>query len=644
MRLRTKLILHFLVVVLITGVVAAVVGVLLIGDWVVSQAQNKVRMDINSAWEVYRQRVHDVQSAVRHASTRYYLRDAAVAKDWGKVSSELERVRRMEGLDVLSFTDDKGIVVARARNLNSVGDSQAGDQIVGRVVNRAEIVCGTQIVPREELRKESQELAERAKIEIRPTPHAEPTVKKEETSGMMIKCAAPLLSESGGLLGVLYGGHLLNRDFDAEPEGNAIVDKVKSIVYRGEKYKGKDTGTATIFQGDLRISTNVLDQEGNRAIGTRLSQEVKEQVLGRGKPWIDRAFVVKDWYITAYEPIRDVDNRVIGILYVGLLEQQFVDLKKQTLFIFLGIALAGMTGALGVSYVLSAGILRPIKRLVDASHALAKGDLSHKVTVHGTDEIGELCETFNMMAASLEERDRKLREYVDKRLSQSEKLASVGRLAAGVAHEINNPLTGVLTYSHLLLKKAPPDSSDREDLEVIVRETTRCRKIVKELLDFARDSKSETKPGNLNKVIRDTISLVENQFSFQRAKIQAELAPDLPEAPMDSSEMQQVFTNLALNAAEAMPNGGVITIRTSLDGDGSFVRAEVSDTGMGISEENMSKIFDPFFTTKEAGAGTGLGLAVTYGIIQRHEGTIEVKSEVGKGTTFRIRLPRSLTK
>jgi len=644
---RTRLILHFLVVVLITGIVAAVVGVWLIGERIVSQAQNKVRMDINSAWEVYKQRVHDVQSAVRHASTRYYLRDAAVAKDWGKASSELERVRTMEGLDVLSFTDDKGIVVARARNPKSVGDSQAGDQMVGKVLRTREVVCGTQLMSREQLLKESEELAERARIQIRYTPHAEPTVKKEETSGMMIKCAAPLFRETGELLGVLYGGHLLNRDFEPEvvkASGEAIVDRVKSIVYRGEKYKGKDMGTATIFQGDLRISTNVLDEDDNRAIGTRLSQEVNERVLGEGRPWIDRAFVVKDWYITAYEPIRDIDNNVIGILYVGLLEQEFVDLKKQTLFIFLAIALAGMTGALGVSYVLSSGILRPIKRLVDASHALAKGDLSHKVTVHGSDEIGELCETFNIMAESLDERDRQLREYMHRRLSQSEKLASLGRLAAGVAHEINNPLTGVLTFSHLLLRKTPPDTPDYEDLEVIVRETTRCRKIVKELLDFARETKSERKPSDLNKVIRDTISLIQNQVSFQNIQIRTELDGNLPAVPMDANEMQQVFTNLALNAAEAMPDGGSITIRTGPDSDPNYVRAEVTDTGTGIPEENLSKIFDPFFTTKEAGVGTGLGLAVTYGIIQRHEGTIDVESEVGKGTTFTVRLPRSVSK
>lgn len=644
MLLRTRLILHFLVVVLITGIVAAVVGVLLIGGRIVSQAQNKVSMDLNSAWEVYKERVHDVQSAVRHASTRYHLRDAIVARDWKKVIPELDEVRRMEGLDVLTFCDERGIVVARARDPQSVGDSQADDQMVGKALRTGEVVCGTQIVSREELLKESKELAERARIEIRYTPRAKPTTKKEETSGMMIKSAAPLVRETGDLLGVLYGGHLLNRDFEPEVvklSGEAIVDRVKSIVYRGEKYKGKDMGTATIFQGDLRVSTNVLDEEGNRAIGTRLSQEVSERVLGEGRAWIDRAFVVKDWYITAYEPICDIDDTVIGILYVGLLEQKFVDLKKQTLFIFLGIALAGMTGALGVSYLLSSGILRPIKRLVDASHALAKGDLSHKVTVHGDDEIGELCETFNMMAESLNERDRQLREYMHRRLSQSEKLASLGRLAAGVAHEINNPLTGVLTFSHLLLRKTPPGTPDHEDLDVIVRETTRCRKIVKELLDFARETKSERQPSDLNKVIRDTVSLVQNQVSFQNVQVETELDGDLPLVPMDTNEMQQVFTNLTLNAAEAMPDGGTITIRTSRNSDPNCVMATVTDTGMGIPEENLSKIFDPFFTTKEAGMGTGLGLAVTYGIIQRHEGTIEVESEISKGTTFTIRLPRS---
>jgi len=636
MFLRTKLVLHFLVVVLITGVVAAAVGVLLIGDRIVSQAQNKVRMDLNSAWEVYNQGVRDVESAVWHASIRHFLPRDMVAKDWGSITSDLEKIREAEGLDLLTLTDEKGVVLVRARNPQSVGDSQAGDPIIARALETHGAVFGTQIVSRQELLREGEDLAERARITIRHTPHAKPRKEKEEISGMVIKAAAPVLSKDGELIGVLYGGHLLNRD-------NAIVDKVKSIVYRDEKYKRKDMGTVTIFQGDLRISTNVLDQDGERAIGTRVSREVNDSVLGQGKPWVRRAFVVNDWYRTAYEPIRDIDRNIIGMLYVGLLEKKFVDLKRQTLWIFLGIALAGMAGALAVAYFLSSGILRPIRRLVDASHALANGDLSQEVTVHGSDEIGQLCETFNMMAESLDERDRQLKEYMHRRLSQSEKLASLGRLAAGVAHELNNPLTGVLSYSHLLLRKTGPDSPDREDLEVVVRETTRCRQIVKELLDFARETKSERKPGDLNRVIKDTISLVENQVSFQRVQIRAELAPDLPEIPIDGNEMQQVFTNLALNAAEAMQEGGVITIRTSVDGDGSFVRAEVSDTGTGISEENLSKIFDPFFTTKELGTGTGLGLAVTYGIIQRHEGTIEVRSEVGKGTTFIIRLPRSMS-
>jgi len=636
MLLRTRLILHFLVVVLITGIVAAVVGVLLIGDRIVTQAQNKVRMDLNSAWEVYNQRLREVGSAVWHASIRYFVREAVVAKDWTKISSELNKIREGEGLNILTLTDEKGVVVARASNPETVGDSQASDQIVARALSTASDVCGTQIVPREELLKEGEDLAERARIAFRYTPRAKPRKEKEETSGMMIKAASPVFSREGELIGALYGGHLLNRDFE-------VVDKVKSIVYRDEKYKGKDIGTVTIFQGDLRISTNVMDRNGNRAIGTRVSREVNERVLGKGKPWVDEAFVVNDWYITAYEPIRDIDDGIIGILYVGLLRQKYVDLKTQTLLIFLGIALGGMTGALAVAYLLSSRILRPIRRLVKASHALAKGDLSHKVTVRGSDEIGELCETFNMMADSLDERDRQLKEYMHRRLSQSEKLASLGRLAAGVAHEINNPLTGVLTYSHLLLKKTPPDSPDKEDLEVIVRETTRCRQIVKELLDFARETKSERKLRDLNKVIRDTISLVENQVSFQNVRVRPVLDPGLPEILIDDNEMQQVFTNLALNAAEAMPDGGVVTIKTTLEEGGNFVWAEVTDTGTGIPEENLSKIFDPFFTTKEAGTGTGLGLAVTYGIIQRHQGTIEVRSEIGRGTTFIIKLPRSLS-
>jgi two-component system NtrC family sensor kinase len=251
----------------------------------------------------------------------------------------LEEIRKAESFDILTLTDNSGRVLVRTRNPSVSGDSQADDDLVSYVLSNQQVIAATVIVPKEELIKEGADLAEQACIEFIPTPKAKPTSEIRQTSGMMMKAGAPIHGYDGSLLGVLYAGKLINRNYK-------IVDKVKDTVYRAVKYKGKDIGTATIFQGDLRISTNVMRIDGTRAIGTRVSEQVYEQVLIKGLPWIDRAFVVNNWYIAAYEPIRDLKNDIVGILYVGILEQKFTDMRNETTAIFLSIALAGMVFAL----------------------------------------------------------------------------------------------------------------------------------------------------------------------------------------------------------------------------------------------------------------------------------------------------------
>ncbi|HPB81777.1 MAG TPA: ATP-binding protein, partial [Spirochaetota bacterium] len=220
----------------------------------------------------------------------------------------------------------------------------------------------------------------------------------------------------------------------------------------------------------------------------------------------------------------------------------------------------------------------------------------------------------------------------------SEKLASLGRLASGIAHEINNPLTGVLTYSSVLLEDLR-DTEYREDLDVIVGETLRCRKIVQEILDFARETRLEKARVNLNGVIHDALSILEKNFNFQNVKIVRKFRDTIPEVWCDVNLFKSVINNLALNAADAMPDGGTLEIATDYNEAEDSVVLTFADTGSGISEEDLDKIFDPFFTTKETGKGTGLGLAVSYGIVQRHKGIIDVKSSPGQGTTFTIMLP-----
>jgi two-component system NtrC family sensor kinase len=306
---------------------------------------------------------------------------------------------------------------------------------------------------------------------------------------------------------------------------------------------------------------------------------------------------------------------------------------------FLGIAGAGMIIALIVSNFLAKSMLQPIKQLILASHQWADGNLDYRVEAAQNDEITELTDTFNMMASSLKERDERLKECTHQQIMKSERLATLGQLAAGVAHEINNPLGAILMYSHLSLEEIPPEDSQHKNLEKVVAEATRCKNIVRGLLDFARQSEPNVEETDVNDILKRTLTLLRNQAIFQNIKITTEFSPNLPKAMMDSGQIQQVFTNIILNAAEAIDGEGELRIVTrTANGDG-FIEIEFTDTGCGIPRENYEKIFDPFFTTKEVGRGTGLGLAVSFGIIARHQGTIEVDSNSGKGATFIVRLP-----
>jgi two-component system, NtrC family, sensor kinase len=221
-------------------------------------------------------------------------------------------------------------------------------------------------------------------------------------------------------------------------------------------------------------------------------------------------------------------------------------------------------------------------------------------------------------------------------VAQSERLASLGMLSAGVAHEVNNPLGGILALTSLTLEDLPPGDTNRENLEEVIRQTQRCRDIVRRLLEFSRQTRRNTEPVDLNQVLLATLALVARQASFFNIQVVQDIDPNLPEVMADASQFQQVFMNILVNAAQAMDERGTITLTTRCRG---AVEVAIADTGKGIPPEQIDKIFDPFFTTKESGQGTGLGLSITYGIVTTHGGTIEVASEPGKGSVFTIRMP-----
>ncbi len=623
-------------------------GSRLIKNTLIDQAQAKVKHDLAAAWMVFNEKLNDIKEIVRLTAEREGIKRATKNNNKDILFRYLSRVREEYGLDILTLTDSTVIVIVRTRNPDVIGDDQSQDEII-KLVPKKGVLAYPQIVPREELIKEGKDLADQAYMEFIDTPKAAPRPENKETNGMMLKAASSIVDERGNHLGTLYGGILLNRNYE-------IVDRVKGTVYKGEKYKGRDKGTATIFQHDLRISTNVPNENGERAIGTRVSKEVNNAVLIEGNSWIDRAFVVNLWYITAYEPIKNINNKIIGILYVGMLEKPYLDITNRVMLTFIIIASLCVVLLLVILYFSTTRITNPLEKMVVATQKISSGDLTHKVEVSSKDEIGYLADSFNQMTADLEAANEKLIEWgktlekkVEERtkeltemqahLIQSEKLASLGKLAAGIAHEINNPLGGVLIYSHLLLEDTDENSPYYENLKKIVKETSRCKKIVKGLLEFARPKEPEMSLVNINEIVERSLSIMECQALFQNIKIKKSYVSNLPKIVADSAQLQQVFVNIILNAAEAMDGNGILTISTSLNGDGTFIEIKFSDTGHGIKEEDQKRLFEPFFTTKEVGKGTGLGLAISYSIIQKHQGTIEVKSEVEKGSTFNVGLP-----
>jgi two-component system, NtrC family, sensor kinase len=419
---------------------------------------------------------------------------------------------------------------------------------------------------------------------------------------------------------------------------------VKETVFQGVVYKNKDIGTATIFQDDVRISTNVYSEDGGRAVGTRIAEDVYDRVVLNGEQYLGRAYVVNNWYIAAYEPIHNYGGDIVGILYVGILEQKYTDIKNQTMQVFLVITFAGAFLSIVIALYISRRISTSVGILAKASKQLADGNLETRVERVSSDELGDLADNFNFMADALMERDEKLKEYAKKKIMESERLALIGQLSANVAHELNNPLQGIVTYSHLLLEDETCDKEARANLQKIAVQANRCRDIIRGLLDFSRQKKPDKTLCSVNNLLRGCVSLVERQTIFHNIKIVMNLDEDDPLVIIDPSQVERVFLNLIINAADAMEDGGQLTLATRRDRAGKFVEIKVQDTGHGINEENMDKIFDPFFTTKETGHGVGLGLAISYGIVKEHNGAINVESAPGKGTTFTVSFPLSKTK
>ncbi len=501
-------------------------------------------------------------------------------------------------------------------------------------------------------------LAEQAELILIPTEAAVPTDKVAETRGMMIHTAAPV--SINGSQRVLVGGILLNRNLD-------FIDTINTLVYQRKNTAEDPRGTATLFLEDVRISTNVRLFENIRALGTRVSAEVRSAVLNQGQTWLDRAFVVNDWYISGYLPIYDSFDQRIGMLYVGFLEEPFRLVKRDAIAMmwiaFIGVLIVFIP----VFLRLAGGIFSPLERMTKTMRRVETGDLTARNNLNRSGgEIAEVSHHLDHLLDQVQERDKQLRDWADdlnvrveertaqlqeanqklettyKQLVMSEKLASIGEITAGVAHEINNPVAviqGNVDVVRLTLgEQAEPVKTE---LDLIDRQIMRIGGIVGKLLQFARPSdygKFEEYV-NLRDVTQDSLGLVDHVYASNDIDVKLEFT-NVPDVKINPSELQQVIINLIINAVQAMDGKGILTIQSHvLERDGkNGVCLAFHDSGPGISEDTINTIFDPFFTTKRA-KGTGLGLSISQTIIQTAGGIITADNHPKGGALMSIWLP-----
>jgi two-component system, NtrC family, sensor kinase len=431
-----------------------------------------------------------------------------------------------------------------------------------------------------------------------------------------------------------------------------LINKTGRVIFSTHEAEigtllSKQAEVCTVCHGGKELLVSASSKVRSR----RFSEITGEEFLG-----ITNAIYNEEGCYTASCHFHPEAFKVLGVLDVVVSLDKMHSLlddyrNRSVALTLLLIALTSLSLTLFTQKLVN----RPVRNLLEHTQLLSRGELDHTVAAFANDELGELADSFNTMTLNLKKAreelegwGRNLEQMVQQRtqevthmqaqLIRSEKLASLGELVAGIAHEINNPLTGILVFSSLIQGSPKLDETLRNDIQTIIRETKRCASIVKGLLEFARCSTPQKGLCCVNEISDAALQLIEHQMLFQDITILRQYAADLPPLYLDPNQIEQVLVNMFLNAGQAMQGEGVLRVASGLDRELGCVFVKISDNGCGIPETNLAKIFDPFFSTKE-NKGTGLGLSVSYGIIEEHGGGIDVQSEVGSGTTFIIKLP-----
>ncbi|MEM6383944.1 MAG: cache domain-containing protein [Pseudomonadota bacterium] len=518
--------------------------------------------------------------------------------------------------------------------------------------------AGLAVLQKSDLERLGDELAERAAIPLVETEAARPLSAGSEDRGLVL--LAVHRDPRSGM--ILAGGRLLNRNL-------SIIDTMNALIYRdaGDE-AGQRAGTTTLFLDDVRVSTNVRLFEGERALGTRVSEVVWQHVMGEGEPWLDRAFVVNDWYISGYVPLTDIEGQRVGMLYTGFLEAPFSEQRSTTVLTLILAFLAVVCVSVPIFLKLAQGVFSPLEKMTATMDRVGVGELGARIgKVKAKDEIGQVASHLDQLLDQVQERDERLRNYADnlneqvekrteelreanqqleatyEQLVVSEKLASIGEITAGVAHEINNPVAVIQGNLEIIRSGLGEEARDyKVEFDLIDGQTHRINTIVRKLLNFSRSDELSEMPSQVSPrdSVDDTAILVGADLRNDAIVLVRHHDNATPDIRIVATELQQVLVNLIINAAQAIGSDGQVTVET-LPGErngvpGAIIR--VTDTGPGIEAARLSHVFDPFFTTK-LGEGTGLGLSISQSLVQRAGGTITAHSTLGEGAVFEVWLP-----
>jgi two-component system NtrC family sensor kinase len=660
--LRYKLLVLVLFPLLLTALLTVGFVVYWSQDFSQNQLLRRVNTDLNVAHASFVRLQRDYLNRLERLAASHAFYTAFANRDVQRIQDQLAVMRETTGFDFVNVTDLHG------RWILTQGSAPAGasklDPLHRQVVTWGTPGVDIEIYSREDLENENPQLAQAARIALVETPHAAPSGRTLEDRAMVIRVIVPVRDPKGTMLALLDGGVVLNNSF-------GLVDGIRDLVYGPESLPEGSFGTVTLFLDDVRISTNVPVSPGERALGTRVSQVVRASVLEQGNTWVDYAFVVNDWYISAYEPISDAYGRRVGMLYAGFLEAPFRHayyraLGAALLLLLLGMLIASLVVARGAK-----AIFKPIESIAAVVRDIRKGEDKRVGDLAKDDEIGELATQFDAtlnlltlrnveirqaaerLESKVEERTRELKEKnhrlqetiaqlgaARQQLVSAEKLAALGELTAGVAHEINNPIAVIQGNMDVLRQELGGDIGRVQvEVDLILEQVARIHAIVDKLLRYSRPSAygAELQEVEPNRLIDETLTLVEHEMAAKGLHVETDYQAT-NSITIAAQELQQVLVNLLVNAAHASATGGRITVSTRNCEGGGGVAIRIRDQGVGISAEHLPRIFDPFFTTKRVG-GTGLGLSVSYGLLRRYGGDINVTSEPGEGTTFEVLLP-----